>query len=246
MYEPIVRQNVIAACRSGQSNAAAGREFNGPSGTVGWWVHQDRAERGELPGRHRSSCHRCDGDALAGAAYAYLLGLYLGDGHITLPQQHRVHNLSIACSDRWPGLMNEAETAMRAVFPKNSVCRVRAKGCTGVKVYSKHLPCLFPQHGPGKKHTRRPWDLVRGLVHSDGSRTRNWAQRTTNGIHVRHEYIRYEFTNKSADIRRIYTDTLDHLGIDWKICSQRREIANISVARKAAVALMDEHIGPKY
>ena len=26
--------------------------------------------------------------------------------------------------------------------------------CAVVRVYSNHLPCLFPQHGPGKKHER--------------------------------------------------------------------------------------------
>jgi hypothetical protein len=41
------------------------------------------------------------------------------------------------------------------------VSRVRCIGCTEVTSFSKHWPCLFPQHGPGKKHERRieltPW-----------------------------------------------------------------------------------------
>ena len=49
-------------------------------------------------------------------------------------------------------------------------------------VYSRHLSCLFPQHGPGKKHERRivleawqqeiveaaPWAFLRGCIRSDG------------------------------------------------------------------------------
>lgn len=254
------RQQALTACRNGQSNASVARALGIPKGTVAWWLHQDRATRDALPGLHRSTCHRCDGDELDNGAYSYLLGLYLGDGHIVRPKQHRVHNLTIACSDTWPGLMDAAEAAMRAVLPYNSVCRVRARGCTSIKVYSRHLPCLFPQHGPGKKHDRpilladwqqqaisaHGWCLIRGLVHSDGSRTLNWAQRTVDGEQRRHEYIRYEFTNKSADIRDIYTGALDRLGVDWRASSRRDGVHTVSVARRASVALMDEHIGAKY
>src|SRR5581483_7693424 len=63
-------------------------------------------------------------------------------------------------------------------------CRVRQQGCTMVKSYSKHWPCLFPQHGPGRKHHRRielrEWqevivqkfsgEFAKGLFHSDGWR----------------------------------------------------------------------------
>ncbi|MFC1434858.1 helix-turn-helix domain-containing protein [Streptacidiphilus sp. N1-3] len=254
------RRRAVAAHRGGQTNADIARTLQVPTGTVSWWVHQERSKHGGLPGPHRSSCHRCDGDELDRPAYAYLLGLYLGDGHIVLPKQHRVPNLSISCSNSWPGLMDAAEVAIRAVLPYNSVCRVRAKGCTGVKVYSKHLPCLFPQHGPGRKHTRpivledwqreivhaHAWELVRGLIHSDGSRTKNWAQRTVDGVTLRHDYIRYEFTNKSADIRSIYTDALDRLGTRWTASSRRGDVVTISVARRECVASMDEHVGAKY
>ncbi len=30
----------------------------------------------------------------------------------------------------------------------------RSDNCVEVSHYSKHWPCLLPQHGPGKKHTR--------------------------------------------------------------------------------------------
>ncbi|WP_370150225.1 hypothetical protein [Streptacidiphilus sp. EB129] len=165
-------------------------------------------------------------------------------------------NLSIACSNTWPGLMDAAEAAIRAVLPHNSVCRVKVRGCTGVKVYSKHLPCLFPQHGPGRKDLQRtalepwqeqivsehPWDLLRGLIHSDGARVTNWTtRRLTTGVR-RYEYPRYFFTNKSNDIRRLFTDTLEAVGAEWKQANDW----NNSVARRASVELMDEHIGAKY
>jgi hypothetical protein len=45
---------------------------------------------------------------------------------------------------------------MGKVLP-NKVSRVTkaGEGCTEVSAYSKHWPCLFPQHGPGRKHERK-------------------------------------------------------------------------------------------
>ena len=39
-------------------------------------------------------------------------------------------------------------------MPSSSVFGVQRTGMTEVKSYSKHWPCLFPQHGPGRKHGR--------------------------------------------------------------------------------------------
>jgi hypothetical protein len=260
MHDFSVRRRAVSLCRAGRRNADIARELGVPPGTVSWWKHQDLARNGTLPGRKESPCLRCHGDPVDQPAYTYLLGLYLGDGHIIQPKQHRVPNLAVTCDDNWPGVMDEVEQAMRRVLPNNSPCRVRRIGCHDVKVYSKHLPCLFPQHGPGVKHKRLialepwqhdlvdayPWQLIRGLIHSDGSRITNWATRTVNGVVRRHEYPRYFFTNTSTDIIRIFTDTLDTVGVRWKATARSNGGTNISIARKACVALMDEHVGPKY
>ncbi|MEU6315526.1 helix-turn-helix domain-containing protein [Streptomyces sp. NPDC047014] len=251
-----VRQKALSMLRGGTRNAEVARHLNVPLGTVSYWKHKDRAQRGECPGSHDPRCPRCDDTPLDEPAYAYLLGLYLGDGHISQYSGHRVPNLMITCDDKWPGLMALAEQAMGLVFPSNRVCRVRKVGCHNVKVYSMHLTCLFPQHGPGKKHERRivleewqreivdahPWAFVRGLIHSDGCRVTNWTVR--NG--KRYEYPRYFFTNKSDDIRRLCTDTLTRLGVRWTVLARGSDPFNISIARKESVALMDAHVGPKY
>ncbi|MFE5869111.1 transcriptional regulator, partial [Streptomyces roseifaciens] len=154
------------------------------------------------------------------------------------------------------GLMDACETALRSIRPESPVRRIPRKGCASVSSTNKHWVCLFPQHGKGRKHNRHitletwqqqavdshPWDFLRGLIHSDGCRITNWTTRVVNGVPKRYEYPRYFFTNKSADIRQMYTDTLDAVGVEWKQPSR----FNISVARKASVALMDAHIGPKY
>ncbi|MBT2458563.1 helix-turn-helix domain-containing protein [Streptomyces sp. ISL-86] len=251
-----VRQAALSLLRDGTRNADVARRLNVPLGTIGYWKHVDRAKRGECPGAHNPDCSRCDGSTLDTQAYAYLLGLYLGDGHISQYSRHRVPNLMITCDDKWPGLMDSAEQAMQRVFPFNQVCRVRKVGCHNVKVYSKHLECLFPQHGPGRKHERPitlegwqqvivdvyPWEFLRGLIHSDGCRITNWTVR--NG--KRYEYPRYFFTNKSDDIRKLCTDTLTKVGIQWTILARGSDPFNVSVARKGSVALMDAHIGPKH
>lgn len=254
-----VRQQALTLLRDGAKNADVARQFNIPLGTISYWKHVDRAKRGECPGRIPPPCPRCDG-ALDLPAYSYVLGLYLGDGHIIQNRAMRSPSLSITCADAHPGLMDECEKAMRSVFPGNSVCRVRRKGCHEVKLYSRHLWCLFPQHGPGKKHERRialepwqqdivdahPWEFIRGLIHSDGCRITNWTTRMVAGERKRYEYPRYFFTNKSDDIRKLFTDTLDKVGVGWTTLARGSDPFNISVARKASVTLMDTHVGPKH
>ncbi|MFJ3085707.1 helix-turn-helix domain-containing protein [Streptomyces sp. NPDC086838] len=254
-----LRQKALTLLRGGARNADVARKLNVPAGTISYWKHMDRAKRGEPTRTRYHLCPRCDG-WLDQAAYSYLLGLYLGDGHIIQNKAMKTPSLSVFCAESWPGLMAECERAMRTVLSENSVCRVRREGCREVKVYSKHLWCLFPQHGPGMKHTRRialepwqqeivdahPWDFVRGLIHSDGCRTMNWTTRVVGGVKKRYEYPRYWFTNVSDDIRQLYTDTLDKLGVQWTHCTRAGKEYNISVARRASVALMDAHVGPKY
>ncbi|MGW1891915.1 helix-turn-helix domain-containing protein [Streptomyces sp. NPDC002004] len=260
MHDIHTRQRALSLLRGGSRNSDVARELAVPQGTISYWKHMARANRGECRRKHEPKCPRCDGRALEAAAYVYLLGLYLGDGHISHYSGHRTPSLVITCTESWPGLMDECERAMRTVFPDNSVCRVRRKGCRNVKVYSMHIHCLFPQHGPGKKHERRialepwqrtlvaahPWMFIRGLIHSDGCRITNWTTRLVAGERKRYEYPRYFFSNKSDDIRRLFTDTLDHVGVEWTTLARGSDPFNISVARKASVALMDLHIGPKY
>jgi hypothetical protein len=203
----------------------------------------------------RSSCPRCDGRSLDEGAYAYLLGLYLGDGYLNLGRR-AVYALSITCADAWPGLMIAAAEAMIAVMPTSKVFKVHKQGCTDVKSTSKHWPCLFPQHGPGRKHERQiqladwqqaivlryPGQLVRGLIHSDGCRFTNRVRRPLKDGDKWYEYPRYMFKNESTDILGICGEALYQLGVDWRFSQYN----TISVARRHAVARLDQFVGPKY
>ncbi|HEX2417456.1 MAG TPA: hypothetical protein VHJ83_04915 [Micromonosporaceae bacterium] len=180
--------------------------------------------------------------------YAYLLGLYLGDGYLVTSV--RVPVLRIACTAAYPGLIDACEHALRTTLAK-SVQRVSKQGCVMVQAYSMHWPCLFPQHGPGKKHERKiqlvdwqqrivdkhPQPFLRGLFHSDGCRVTNRV--TVRGR--RYAYPRYMFTNESADIMALCGAALDRIGAQWRL--NRRN--SLSVARATSVALLDTFIGPK-
>ncbi|MFE9564594.1 helix-turn-helix domain-containing protein [Streptomyces sp. NPDC006487] len=239
--------------RRGVTNRVVAEHLGIPRGTIGWWRSEDRRHRGEAYVRP-TDCPRCTVREINQPAYAYLLGLHLGDGHII--SKYKQHHLSIWCDASWPGLIDAAEAAMHLVMSFPKVGRVQRQGCVEVKSYTHHWTCLFPQHGPGKKHDRRialedwqqaivdanPWEFIRGLIHSDGCRVTNWTVR--NG--KRYEYPRYFFTNKSDDIRKLCTDTLAKVGVRWTILARGSDPFNVSIARKESVALMDAHIGPKY
>lgn len=199
-------------------------------------------------------CPRCDGRQLNEAAYSYLLGLDLGDGHISRGRRD-VYALSLACSDDWPGLMAAAKAAMSAVMPASRVCCVQRPGCTEAKSWSKHWQCMFPQHGPGRKHNRRielhswqqaivgafPGDFARALFHSDGCRVMNRVKRRSTAGDRRYEYPRYFFSNESREILALCGWTLDQLGVSWQFSRQNA----ISVARREAVARLDQIAGPE-
>ena len=248
--------------REGVRNAEVARTLGIPKGTIGAWKHEDRRRSGTLPDRQRARCPRCDPDAapLDTKPYSYLLGLYLGDGCISdgaAMRRKGVYFLNIACADAWPGLMDECETAISAVLPHYKVQRVQKPGMHEVKAYAKHWPCLFPQHGPGRKHERaivlEPWqreiidefpeEFIRGLIHSDGCRVFNSAVHKRDGRTTRYFYSRYHSSNMSPHIRDLFTDTPDKLGIEWRYNNPKK---NISIAKRESVRRLDEFVGPKH
>ncbi|MFF3657930.1 helix-turn-helix domain-containing protein [Streptomyces olivochromogenes] len=251
-----IRAQAVALMRQGVPNRAVAERLNVPRGTVGWWRSEDRRARGEAYERP-ADCPRCTARDFDRVAYAYLLGLYLGDGHII--SKRKQHHLSVYCNARQTGLIAATEDAMRKVMPLPSVGQRGRTGCIEVKSYTRHWTCMFPQHGPGKKHERpialepwqqeivdaHPWEFIRGLIHSDGCRITNWTTRLVAGERKRYEYPRYFFTNKSDDIRKLFTDTLDRVGVEWTTLARGSDPFNISVARKASVVLMDARVGPK-
>ncbi|MFG7945771.1 transcriptional regulator [Streptomyces sp. NHF165] len=254
MYDLATRKRALTLVAQGRSLNSVSKQ----TGISRWCLRAWQQRLHPAPPRHR--CPRCAVPARPPdrpEVYAYLLGLYLGDGCVS--RVGRTYSLRIACAESWPGLITACEEAVRTIAPTGRANRVRAKGCVHVSAYSNHWPCLFPQHGPGRKHERRillepwqreivtahPWELIRGLVHSDGCRITNWTTRTVRGVRKRYTYPRYLFTNRSDDILRLFTDALDAVGVGWRSTRHRCGGHSVSIARRPSVALMDARIGPK-
>lgn len=242
--------------RAGLNDCAISRETGINRRTICGWRHQgDRAAR-DSRGQPRLSaewsrvgpldCPICERGSLERDWYAYLLGLYLGDGFISA-MPRGVFKLRVVLDvkqiiDECLEAMARMRTADRA--PPSVVPKI---GCVEVNAHWKHWPCLFPQHGPGRKHDRpivlqwrqrsivaeHPERLLRGLIHSDGCRDLN----RVNGK----DYPRYSFTNESFDIRSIFIDTCERLGVHWTTPTYKV----ISISRRADVRRIDRFIGPK-
>jgi hypothetical protein len=253
-------EQALQLADEGFNNCQIARQIGVNRRTVSDWVRGRTRLRRPVALRRRSSpsnCIRCSDTApyvpgLSIHAYAYLLGLYLGDGMISA-HPRGVYRLRIFLDRAYPLIVAECEAAMSIVMPasKASVYPHRRDRVEEVSSFSQHWPHVFPQHGPGPKHKRRialePWQqgvvnrypgrLLRGLIHSDGCRVMNKIRHPKKT----YEYPRYLFTNRSLDIQRIFCDACDRLEIGWR----QDGPWNISVARREAVALMDRHVGPK-
>ena len=216
---------------------------------VACWLYSARSKINSPPDDRCPLCSRPARPIDRPAEYAYLLGIYLGDGHLLTTG--RVPVLKVACDLRYPGLIEEAGRVMLACGAR-TVGHQRRDGRDDVRSSWMHWPCLLPQHGPGRKHDREivltgwqqdvvdafPGRFLRGLFHSDGCRADNKIMRRGKT----YRYPRYLFVNKSADIMGLCQNSLDRLGARWRMCSA----IQLSVARRADVALLDEHVGPKY
>jgi hypothetical protein len=245
-----VRSALLLAA-AGLTDVEIGRRLGIPRRTVSRWRH------GRTPGPRapRSDpCPQCqdpDGfKAESGYEYAYLLGQYLGDGCVFSNGTSYV--LRISSDAEYTGIISECCRAIEKLNRRPPIVRYHStKRLANVLSYWKPWPCLLPQHGPGRKHARRialmlwqreivdahPDRFLRGLIHSDGWRGLNRV--TVKGR--QYAYARYQFSNRSDDIRALFTYACDLVGVEWRPWGRW----HISVARRSSVALLDQFVGPK-
>ena len=203
--------------------------------------------------RPMTLCPLCDGAPLDRRAYSYLLGLYLGDGYVNQARRF----ITIACFSDYIELMDLADQTLTTVMPTANTRRYRRTGnFTEVTSYSRHWSCLFPQCGRGKKQDRRitladwqqavvdhhPWPFICGLIHSDGCRVTTTTRKRAAGGTTEYDYDCYFFSNRSDDIHRLLQRTLDRVGVEWT----RSSFKQTSIRKRASVALLDLHVGPKF
>jgi hypothetical protein len=208
-----------------------------------------------MPRRQRSTCP-VNWRPANPESYSYLLGIYLGDGYVSKASHSPV--LEISLDARYPEIVKESVEAIWQVLEVRATVSLRATSrgeSIRVVAGSQLWPLAFPQHGAGKKHERPivlsywqkvivdrfPRQFLRGLLHSDGSRSINRFTVLLPSGPREYAYIRYFFTNLSADIRGLFCASCDQLGIGWTQSSHK----NISIAGRQSVELLDSFVGPK-
>jgi hypothetical protein len=246
-------ESVMTLMEAGRGDSDIARLTGVPRATICGWRHGRGARY-----HHRLSTARPSWRPPGPRSYSYLLGMYLGDGCIVTTRSSAAW-LVITLDAAYPGIVEETVNAVESCFPETRVRRyARHEGSvSAVQVSHPALPFAFPQHGAGRKHLRPieledwqlalthkfPRELLRGLIHSDGCRTINkFKIKLPSGRVGVYEYPRYFFSNLSEDIRQIFCDHCELLGIRWTQSNPR----NISISHRKSVALLDEFIGPKW
>jgi hypothetical protein len=244
VHGPAERQAALALVAQGLTDAEVSRRLGVPRRTVRDWRVRPRPARDGV-------CLRCWRPTTLvvfdAADYAELLGLYLGDGHISA--MPRTERLRLMLDAKYPAVVNEAAALLDRVVLDCKVGRQSAHEGRMVTLwaYYGHWTCLLPQHGPGKKHTRAivlepwqqrlvaaaPWAFLRGCIRSDGcvfvNRTGKYA------------YESYDFCNYSRDIRELFASVCAQVGVECRVYEKR-----VRIYRRASVAKMLEHVGRKF
>ena len=147
-------QRLIAA---GVNDCAIARQLGIPRTTVRDWRCRPQVRPRPDSGTPCGVVH--DFSTLPVAAYCYVLAMYLGDGSIS--RARRVWRIRITLDQKYPAIIERCCQAIEMLLPGQRAGIVKRVGCFDVSLFSKHWPCLLPQHGPGVKHNRRialePW-----------------------------------------------------------------------------------------
>src|SRR5262245_22457859 len=109
MYDRRIRAQALELIASGLSQNAASKQLGVSRAAIRDWLRDPTPKatsRTAVP----------DVKALDPWAYAHLLGLYLGDGHIAA-MRRGVHQLRITCDDKYPRIIAEASLSMHRVRP---------------------------------------------------------------------------------------------------------------------------------
>lgn len=160
-----------------------------------------------------SRCPRCDGTPLDEPGYAYLLGLYLGDGvHLT-----RATCLPHSDRSRCPVSPSHLAHRLRCVpGPSRNRWRHGARGVRGGLCVLAALAVLFPSTRPGteapaldRSHAMAGGD--RRPISTSASERAHPIGRLSRDDRVwggRCEYSRSFFSNNSEDILRIFREAM--------------------------------------
>lgn len=248
MHKPEIIKKAIELYENGQNKCEISRELGISRSTIRGWLNNrgpvlELVYRGDLkslpsgvPVRIRAGLPPIESPK----HYAYILGVYLGDGHIS--KQARTYRLRIFQDARYKNLIERYKLYLSKIFPKNkvSISKWHVENCKVIMVHNNEIPLLFPQHGSGRKHSRDifledwqkkivskyPNEFISGLIDSDGCR---FVVKKTGDI-------RYQFTNKSEDIKQIFKWACGLIGVE---CNLRKGYKNVTVQKQSSVKIME-------
>jgi hypothetical protein len=246
VHDNEIRQAALLLVERGVNDCEIARRMGVARTTVRDWRRPRYVPKHPRAARCPRCWRACVSLVFSPEDYAELLGLYLGDGHIVA--HARAQRLRIFFDARYSKIVDETEALLRRCFPRNRVGRVSAHEGRMVTLwlYHQHLACLFPQHGPGKKHERRialePWQaalveaapfaFLRGCIRSDGC---VFINRTGP-----YEYLSYQFDNLSTDILGLFVQACGFAGLECRPTARY-----VRINRRDSVARLLEHVPRK-
>lgn len=231
----------------GASIRQIGRELEVDHSTISYWI-KNNFSSGTVT--NRLSIERIQEVCNAkSAAYSYILGCYLGDGHIS--QLPRTQRLRLFSGTSHPSIIEDQVKGLNRLFDNV----VNNKKCNNqnmeiITVHNTQLDVYFPQHGLGKKHERdvslKPWQqeivdkepecFIKGLIDTDGS-----SYIRTNIVNgVARTYPSYSFTNKSKDIMNMCQSAFKTLGIEVNRTTRKDGVSRFFLQSRKDVDILDK------
>ncbi len=219
-YTEDVKQKVRDLFEDGKNKCEISRLLGIPRATLRKWIenpHEDKRNTYipiDDPNKYLDTIEKRK-------AYSFSLALYFCDGYISTYKTYKAARLQLVNDNQYPLDTLEWQQNIQTIFPDNKVSLYRrlSSNATDVQMYSRKLPDLFPQLGPGKKHDRKieladwqrviieehPEQFIRACFQTDGC---IYLQKVG-----KYAYKRYTFVNKSKDITEIFLYALSLLGI---------------------------------
>lgn len=245
----------------GLSKSQISREMNIPRGTISEWIlygfcPRAFSENGLKTNRYEEiNIENYFITEELQKAYSHILAVYLSDGYIDkMPHKKDVYRIRFFNDRKYPINTEEWRSNLNALLPKNK-CTTRQQekaNCDFVVCYSKYLPILFPQHGPGMKHTRKleltdwqkkiiqkyPEQFIRGCFQSDGC-----IYQHNSG---KYSYKKYNYVNKSSDIMDFFLFACECVGIKKeKYLSPKRQVFVAQNFSKEDIDILEKIISIK-
>lgn len=245
-YDSKIIEKIISDFDDGKSKNQLARDYDIPRSTIKYWVNNKDKILHKL-----NSIENIDTiiQNINNKKYAYniLLGLYLGDGHIS--NSGKSYRLRISQDLKYEDSILEIYNLLKFFFRTEPTIETRP-GYKIISIYNKNLPLYFPHLGTGKKYERKivlvdyqkenlePSALLKGLFISDGSFY-------TAKVSQKYFYERYNFTNKSVCILNLFEECLNFFNISFLKNKRNDDVWRIQIQKKSEVEKMKNIVGIK-